>query len=433
MLTIESGQKSRFCDGFTRRNFLKVGALSMGGLSLPQLLEAQALSGTGSSQKAVIMVYLQGGPPQMDTFDMKEDAPSEIRGEFESIPTKLPGVRICEHLPGIAKKLDKCTIIRSVTGMENHHRPFEVMTGRPKDRPQPVGGWPSMGSVVSKLQGPYGGTPGFINLGGGSIGGGFLGHSHDPFTSSGKGKQDMAMQKGMPLPRFNDRRDLLKNFDTFRRDCDAKGVMRSLDAFGQQAFDIVFSERLVKALDLKVEDPKVVRRYGTGYLQPTNPFLLARRVVEAGARFVSFEVGSWDTHKDNFPMLRNHRLKELNSGITNLLQDLEERDMLDDVTVIAWGEFGRTPKINGNAGRDHWSRVMSVLLAGGGMNNGQVIGATDPKGGEPADRPVYVPEIFATLYHNMGIDVSKVQLSDLAGRPQYLVDDGMSPIRELVG
>ena len=290
-----------------------------------------------------------------------------------------------------------------------------------------------MGSVVSKLQGPRRGTPGFINLGGGSIGGGFLGRSHDPFMSSGKGKQDMTMQKGMPLARFNDRRDLLKNFDTFRRDCDSLGVMRSLDAFGQQAFDIVFSERLAKALDMRNEDPEVVRRYGTGYLQPTNPFLLARRVVEAGARFVSFEVGSWDTHKDNFPMMRNHRLKELDSGITNLLQDLEDRDMLDDVTVIAWGEFGRTPKINDRAGRDHWPRVMSVLLAGGGMNNGQVIGSTDSHAADPTERPVYVPEVFATLYHNMGIDVSKVQLSDLAGRPQFLVDDGMSPIPELVG
>ncbi len=433
MLTIESGQESRFCDGFTRRNFLKVGALGMGGLGLPGLLEAQALSGVGSSQKAVIMVYLQGGPPQMDTFDMKEDAPSEIRGEFVSIPTKLPGVRICEHLPGIAKKLDKCAIIRSVTGMENSHRPFEVMTGRPEDKPQPVGGWPSMGSVISKLQGSHQGTPGYVNLGGGSIGGGFLGQPYDAFKSSGKGKQDMAMQKGMPMARFHDRRDLLKNFDTFRRDCDARGVMRGLDAFGQQAFDIVFSERLVKALDLKKEDPKVVRRYGRGYLQQTNPFLLARRVVEAGARFVTFEVGSWDTHKDNFPMLRNHRLKELDSGISNLVQDLEERDMLDDVTIIAWGEFGRTPKINDRAGRDHWPRVMSVLMAGGGMKNGQVIGSTDSQAADPDDRPVYVPEVFATLYHNMGIDVSKVQLRDLAGRPQYLVDNGMGPIRELVG
>ena len=433
MFTVETGRTSSFCDGVSRRNFLKVGALSMGGLGLPDLLRAQALSGAGSSEKAVIMVYLQGGPPQLDTFDMKEDAPSEIRGEFVSIPTKLPGVRICEHLPGIAKKLDKCTIIRSVTGMENHHRPFEVMTGRPMDEPQPVGGWPSMGSVVSKLQGPRRGTPGFINLGGGSIGGGFLGRSHDPFMSSGKGKQDMTMQKGMPLARFNDRRDLLKNFDTFRRDCDSLGVMRSLDAFGQQAFDIVFSERLAKALDMRNEDPEVVRRYGTGYLQPTNPFLLARRVVEAGARFVSFEVGSWDTHKDNFPMMRNHRLKELDRGITNLMQDLEDRDMLDDVTVIAWGEFGRTPKINDRAGRDHWPRVMSVLLAGGGMNNGQVIGSTDSHAADPTERPVYVPEVFATLYHNMGIDVSKVQLADLAGRPQFLVDDGMIPIPELVG
>ncbi len=233
----------------------------------------------------------------------------------------------------------------------------------------------------------------------------------------------------MKESRYADRKDLLKNFDKFRRECDASGMMEGFDVFNRQAFDIITSERLAKALDLKREDPKTVARYG----KDCSNFLYARRVVEAGARFVTLSTGGWDTHGKNFTTLRNTRLPILDKGVSNLIQDLRDRSMLDDVTIVVWGEFGRTPKINSNAGRDHWSRVMSVLLAGGGMNNGQVIGASDPRGGEPADRPVYLAEVFATLYHNVGIDVRKTLLQDLSGRPTALVDNGRGPIRELVG
>jgi hypothetical protein len=429
MITFTEGKRSSFCDGVSRRDFLKVGALGMGGMSLPGLLQAENELGSSSSQKAVIMVFLAGGPSHLDTFDLKEDAPSEIRGEFASIPTKVPGIRISEYLPGIASQMDQCSIIRSIADAHNDHSSFHCMTGRPKNGPQPVGGWPSMGSVLSKVQGDHLGTPGYVDMGGGIKGGGFLGTAYAGFNSGGKGRYDMARQSNMKEIRYASRKGLLQNFDRFRRDCDSTGMMNGFDAFNRQAFDIITSERLAKALDLKNEETKTVERYGND----CKNFLLARRVVEAGARFVTLTTGGWDTHQKNFSSLRDSRLPNLDKGVSNLIQDLRDRSMLDDVTVIVWGEFGRTPKINGTGGRDHWNRVMSVLLAGGGMNNGQVIGASDPKGGEPSDRPVYLGEVFATLYQNVGIDVSEEQLKDLSGRPQYLVDNDMMALPELVG
>jgi hypothetical protein len=414
------------CDGIARRNFLKIGSIA--GLSLPQLLKAEKALGRGSSNKSIIMVFLAGGPSHIDTFDPKDDAPSEIRGEFDSIPTKASGIRICEHLPGIAAQMDQCSIIRSIADTVNGHTSYHCMTGRPQRGPQPVGGWPSTGSVVSKLQGSNLGTPAYVDLGGGISGGGFLGTAHSGFKTNGKGRYDMAKQSRFDK-RYASREGLLKSFDSLRRDCDQSGSMEGLDAFNRQAFDLISSERLAKALDLKNEKPEAIERYG----KKGQNFLLARRIVEAGARFVTVSSGGWDTHGDNFKKLRDKNLPELDCGVSNLIQDLRDRSMLDDVTVIVWGEFGRTPKINGRAGRDHWSRVMSVLLAGGGMKNGQVIGATDPKGYQPADRPVYLGEVMATLYKNLGIDVSNQQLTDLSGRPQYLVDSNFGPITELVG
>jgi hypothetical protein len=392
------------------------------------LLKAEKALGRGSSNKSIIMVYLAGGPSHIDTFDPKDDAPSEIRGEFTSIPTKASGIRICEHLPGIAAQMDQCSIIRSIADTMNGHTSYHCMTGRPQRGPQPVGGWPSIGSVVSKLQGSNLGTPAYVDLGGGISGGGFLGTAHSGFKTNGKGRYDMTKQSRFEK-RYASREGLLKSFDSLRRDCDQSGSMEGLDAFNRQAFDLISSERLAKALDLKNEKPEAIERYG----KKGQNFLLARRIVEAGARFVTVSLGGWDTHGNNFKSLRTSRLPELDCGVSNLIQDLRDRSMLDDVTVIVWGEFGRTPKINSRAGRDHWSRVMSVLLAGGGMKNGQVIGATDPKGYRPADRPVYLGEVMATLYKNLGIDVSKQQLTDLSGRPQYLVDNGFGPIAELVG
>ena len=445
MLTIY-GSQSRFCDGVSRRNFLKIGALGLGGLTLPQILRAEAQSGIRKSHKAVIMIFLPGGPSHQDMFDLKLDAPSEIRGEFKPIKTKVPGIQICEHMPRIAAVMDKLTIIRSMVGARDNHDAFQCLTGH-LTSPQPPGGWPALGSVVSKLQGPVDqAVPAFVGLSpkmghvpwsdAGKPG--FLGIAHAPFKPDGGGKADMVLN-GVTLDRLADRKKLLTGFDNFRRDVDASGLMEGLDAFNEQAFGVLTSSKLLEALDLEKEDKRIVERYGKG--DPKNrddggpklmeQFLMARRLVEAGARCVTLAFSRWDHHGDNFGALRQD-LPLLDQGLSALVEDLHQRGLDQDVSVIVWGEFGRTPTINKDAGRDHWPRVSCAVLAGGGMKHGQVIGATDRLGGEASERPVQFGEVFATLYHNLGIDVSKITLPDLAGRPQYLVDAGCQPMPELV-
>ena len=450
MLKILSNSRNahRFCDGVSRRNFLKIGALGMGGLALPQLLQAEAASGIGRSHKAVIMIFLPGGPSHQDMFDLKADAPSEVRGEFKPIPTNVPGIEICEHLPLLAMLMDKCTIIRSMVGMEDRHEAFQCYTGH-MNRNQPLGGWPSMGSLLAKLQGSGDPSiPAFVGLAP-KMGhvpwsdngvAGFLGSAYAPFEiNKGGGKDDMILN-GITLDRLADRRALLSAMDGFRRDVDSSGQMAGLDAYTQQSFGILTSSKLVTALDLKNEDPKIVERYGKG--DPRNRddggpklmehFLIARRLVEAGARCVTLAFSRWDHHGDNFGALRQD-LPLLDQGLSALIADLHERGLDKDVSVMVAGEFGRTPTINKDGGRDHWPRVSCALLAGGGMKHGQVIGSTDRLGGEAASRPVMFGEVFATLYQSLGIDVNKVTVPDLSGRPQFLVENGLQPLRELVG
>src|SRR5215213_2605641 len=444
MLTIQ-GPSSTFCDGVSRRNFLKIGALGLGGLALPQLFEAEAASGIRKSHKAVIMIYLPGGPPHQDTFDLKSDAPSEIRGEFKPIRTNVSGIEICEHLPQMAKMADKLAFVRSVVGAEDNHYDYQCLTGR-LQRTQPPGGWPSIGSVISKLQGAtHPAVPPFVGLEPimqhkpyNASGPGFLGMPHRSFRPAGDGKADMVLN-GVTLDRLNDRKALLASFDQFRRDVDNSGTMDGLDAFNQQAFGLLTSSKLLDGLDLQREDKRVVERYGKGDPKPhgdaapmlTEQFLMARRLVEAGARFVTVAFGFWDYHGKNFDNARKD-LPLLDRGVSALVQDLHERGLDKDVSVVVWGEFGRTPTINKDGGRDHWPRVSCALLAGGGMKTGQIIGATDRLGGEATERPVQFGEVFATLYHNLGLDANKVTLNDLSGRPQYLVDNNYQPIRELI-
>jgi hypothetical protein len=445
MLTI-FGRQSRFCDGISRRNFLKIGALGLGGLSLPQVLAAEAASGVGRSHKAVIMIFLPGGPSHQDIFDLKQDAPIEIRGEFKPIATNVAGIQICEHLPMLAKIADKYTLIRSMVGAEDNHYAFQCLTGRLM-RGEPPGGWPCLGSVVSKLEGAVDpAVPPFVGLApkmghmpwadNGSPG--FLGIGYAPFQpNKGAGKDDMVLE-GMTLDRLADRKKLLTSFDTFRRDVDGQGMMEGMDAFNQQAFGILTSSKLRDALDVEKEDPRVRARYGKG--DPKNRddggpklmehFLVARRLVEAGARCVTLAFSRWDHHGDNFGALRQD-LPLLDQGLSALIEDLHQRGLDKDVSVVVWGEFGRTPTINKDAGRDHWPRVSCALLAGGGMRHGQVIGATDRLGGEAIERPVQFGEVFATLYQRMGIDVSRTTVKDLTGRPQYLVDNGYQPLKEM--
>jgi len=444
MLTINGNQR-QFCDGVSRRNFLRIGALGLGGLALPQLLQAEALSTRKNTQKSIIMIYLPGGPPHQDMFDLKMEAPKEIRGEFQPISTKVPGIQICEYLPKMAAMMDKMSLIRSVVGSEGGHDNFQCFTGR-SQRNQPPGGWPAFGSIVSRLQGPANpAVPPFVGLENrmqhreyNMATPGYLGVPYQSFRPEGDGKTDMVLN-GVSTDRLADRRALLTGFDKFRRDVDASGLMEGVDAFTQQAFGMLTSSKLSEALDYQKEDAKTIARYGVGDNRvrgdaapmQTEQFLMARRLVEAGARVVTVAFGFWDYHGNNFGNCKSD-LPLLDRGVTALIQDLHERGLSNDVSVVVWGEFGRTPTINKDAGRDHWPRVSCAMLAGGGMRHGQVIGATDRLGGEAVERPVTFSEVFSTLYHSIGIDVNTATVNDLTGRPQYIVEPGSQPIKELI-
>ncbi|MCG8601287.1 MAG: DUF1501 domain-containing protein [Verrucomicrobiales bacterium] len=453
MITVSGSPatRGRFCDGVSRRDFLRIGGLGMGGAALPQLLQAEQVAGLRNSKKSIIMIYMAGAPPHQDMYDLKMDAPSDVRGEFRPIPTNVDGLEICELLPRMAKIMDKCVPIRSLYGAPNgSHDSFMCYTGKVGSTlnmvGQPAGGWPSIGAVTSKLMGTKAeNIPAFVGLApkaghppyGSSGKPGFLGFSNGPFKPSGPGKEDLALDS-LSLARLDERRGLLASFDQFRREADQTGMMEGVDQFHEEAFGLLTSSALAEALNLEKEDPKVRERYGKG--DPKNVgdgaprnlehFLLARRLVEAGARCVTLNFGRWDFHSKNFAGMRSHA-PLFDQGLSALIEDLDERGMLDDTLVVAWGEFGRTPKINKDAGRDHWPRVGGALLAGGGLRTGQVIGATDRLGGEIADRPVHFGEVFATLYHQLGINANEVTIEDLSGRPHFLVD-GYKPMRELV-
>jgi hypothetical protein len=445
MLTIFGKSSNGFCDGVSRRGFLKIGGLGMGGLSMPQLLRAEAANGVSGSNKSIIMVYMPGGPPHQDLYDIKLDAPSEIRGEFRPVGTNVPGMQICEHLPRLAKLADKYAVIRSMVGAKDRHESFQCMTGRLNER-NPPGGWPEIGSVISKLQGTTDPTlASYVNLspkmrhtpynyGRPS----FLGFGHMPFMPLGEIKSDMVLQ-GITAERLSDRRKLLTSVDSFRRDVDRSGLMEGIDSFQSRAFDILTSSRLLEALDLSSEDPKVRERYGKGTDKEqgdaaprlNEQFLLARRLVEAGVRVVTLSYSFWDWHGSNFRIAKEN-FPDFDQALSALIEDLDQRGLLENTTVIAWGEFGRTPMINKDGGRDHWPNVSCALLAGAGMKTGQMIGATDRFGGEAVQRPVSFQEVFATLYHNLGINAATTTVPDHTGRPHYLVEDGAQPIRELV-
>jgi uncharacterized protein DUF1501 len=452
MLTLWGpGGHTRYCDGRSRRSFLKIGGLAMGGLSLPGLLQAETRgvsrspSGVArSSHKSVIMIYLSGGAPHQDTFDLKPEAPDGIRGEFKPIATRLPGVQIGEMLPRIAGVMDKVAVIRSIVGLRDEHSSFQNVTGYPMGQSQREGK-PSFGSVIARAQGAVDPVvPPFIDLFPvmqhkpyNSPGPGFLGH---PYKASRMEGDDLALltpPANVPPPRFDRRRALLGQFDQFRRQVD-NAETGGMDDVYRRAFDVLTSDKVARALDVSREDPRLRDRYGIGSSTPlgdaapmwNDQFLVARRLVEAGARCVTVAYGFWDTHGGNFPWLRQH-LPLFDQGISALVEDIHARGLDRDVTVVVWGEFGRSPKINKAAGRDHWARVNSALLFGGGMKVGQVIGSTDKLGGSAASRPVHYQDVLATIYHNMGIDPHAF-IQDKADRPVSILPSTAEPIHELV-
>jgi len=423
MLNVNLAAKARYCDGISRRSMLQLGACTLGGLTLAQLFQAEVAAGVGSSTKAIINIHLGGGPSHQDMFDLKPDAPREFRGEFNPIKTNVSGIEICEHMPLLAQMADKYAIIRSLIGMYEDHSNFHTQTGFGRESLRNIGGRPSIGSVVSKVLGPTGtGAPCYIAYNDGPEG--YLGPVHKPYRPQGG---DLRLVGGMDETRLGSRTNLLASLDKIRRASDATGKMDALDSFTQRAVGVVTSGKVADALDLDKEDKAVRERYGR---EDGRMFLTARRLVEAGVRVVTFDWGGWDTHGDNFNHLRR-QLPKLDQGMSSLLQDLSDRGLDKDVTVVMWGEFGRTPRVNGGAGRDHWSRVAMGFLAGGGMRLGQAIGTSTANAEEAKDRPVHLQEVFATLYHNLGIDVQRTQLIDPAGRPQYLVEI-RQPIEELI-
>jgi hypothetical protein len=422
MLEINYGSAGRYWDGMSRRTALKLGFAGLGGLSLAGLYQAEAAAGITSSNKAVINIHLGGGPSHQDMFDLKPEAAKEFRGEFNPIKTNVSGFDICEHFPKLATMADKFAVIRSLIGMVDDHSNFHTQTGYGRNDLRNIGGRPGLGSVVAKLMGPTGsGAPPYIAYNDGPVG--YLGPVYKAYRPSGG---DLRLSGSMTAERLESRTNLLSSLDSIKRDVDSSGQMKALDSFTQRAVGVVTSGDVANALDLSKEDPKVRERYG----KDVDSFLTARRLVEAGVRVVTFDWGGWDTHSDNFNQLRK-QLPKLDRAMSALITDLHERGMDKDVSIVMWGEFGRTPRVNMTAGRDHWSRVAMCFLAGGGMKTGQFIGSSTKNAEEAKDRPIHLQEVFTTLYHNLGIDCNKTQLIDPAGRPQYLTDK-RDPIKELV-
>jgi len=431
----------------SRRWFLQTGLTGMAGLSLPALLQSQAQA-TGanmnSKAKSVILIWLSGGPSHIDTWDMKPNAPSEIRGPFSSIATKVPGINICEHLPLQASIMDKLAIIRSVDSSSSNHTPITFQAGNPKARRtndgKDGGGFPSMGSVVAKFRGANKpAMPAFValanSMGSDVYGAGQLGNNFEPLNGVDiKGKFDMP--QGVGVPRLKDRDALRQQFDQLRKQADSSKILSLQDRYVQEAYNLVLGGASQKAFDLTQESAETHERYGKNSLGQKT--LLARRLVESGVSFVTLSDawGHWDHHGDEVkwggitkglkPML-----PEFDRGISTLILDLEERGLLDSTLVLVLGEFGRSPVMTKTNGRGHWTPAMSMMVAGGGVQGGQVIGATDRRGGVPIERKVGPGDLAATVFTKLGIDPYD-QWTNQSGRPIFLVEGPAGPIPELM-
>lgn len=435
------------CEGFHRRDFLKIGAAGLFGLGLPQLLRLEARAKEAGEAKkkanAVIMVWLAGGPATIDMWDLKPEAPEGIRGEFKEIDTSLEGCKISEHLPLMAKQMDKATLVRSLAHTIPNHGPGTVWmtTG---NKPTPALNYPALGSVATKLLPAEKGVPPYVafnELRNGSAGAaGYLGTAYNPFVvegspgdgKAGKGTAGSLRVRGVTLPtgftleELENRDKLLRGFDSNFEALDkSSDLADGLDTFHQQALEILRSDKTKKAFDLDKESKEVRERYGA------NPFgqggLAARRLVQAGVRFVTISLGGFDTHANNFPSLKNNLLPKVDQTLSALIEDLDQQGMLDSTVVYCAGEFGRTPKINnrsGNGGgRDHWARSMAVVLAGGGFKRGYVHGSTDAQGMAPATDPCTPDDVASTIFQCLGVD-PHTELQSPTGRPIQLFREG---------
>lgn len=434
MLTLTANRRARDCDRTTRRDFLRVGALGTGAIGLPGLLAARAnaaAAGQPVKNTSVIWVWLSGGPTHVETFDPKMTAPSEYRSVTGEAKTCLPGVSLGGNFEKMAANADKMAFIRSFAHTNSGHGggTHFLMTGY-DNRNIDNGGLPSrpsIGSIAARVRGANNvetGMPTYVRLGGiGSDGPAFLGTAYAPFGSSGEAKRSMTLQT--PLERVDDRRTLLAEFDRFDRTADRTGVMDGLDAFEKQAFNLVLG-KAPKAFDLKDEDPRTVARYGSGLGQQ---LLVARRLCEAGCGFVTTSYGGWDMH-GNILKAMNSRGPHVDHAVATLVEDLHQRGMGDNVLVVVSGEFGRTPRINRNAGRDHWAPLSTLALAGGGLKMGQTVGQSDDRVSRPAVNPIHPQDLMATVFHVLGID-RKLSFFNQSGRPVNMVETG-KPIAELV-
>jgi hypothetical protein len=450
MLTLW-GTKRPYCDRIGRRDFLRIGALGLGGATLADVLRLRAQAGVGSSPRSVIMVCLAGGPSHIDMYDLKPQAPSEFRGDFRPIPTNVPGVEISELFPLQAQIADKLALVRTVQFVEPmQHELQEVYSGFPKAAHRPA-----FGSVIARFRGGHDHLlPPYVSLD--TYAGNlheiehpqYVGAAYRPFVYGSEAVRNLGLPQGMSLNRLSDRDRLRSAFDNLRREVDTLGNAGAVDSYTSQALEMITSSKAREAFDLEKEPARVREKYGAKeakYIygnepKPTVPwdpqrFLLARRLVEAGVSVVTLRVGTWDYHGTTsgtgniFTGLRS-QLPLLDRSIHALVTDLHERGLDKEVAVLVWGEFGRTPRLNNVEGRDHWPDAGFALFAGGGLKTGVVVGETDSRGERPKTRAVGPQNVLGTLYHALGIDPSWT-LPDFSGRPMRLLDDG-EPIAELV-
>jgi hypothetical protein len=428
------------CDGVSRRGFLRVGSLGLAGLTLPNLLRARAAQADSPRETAAICIFLGGGPSHIDMYDLKPAAPAEYRGEFKPARTNVPGVQISEHLPRQARIMDKLALVRSVTHTHPGHGggPHWMMTGYNPVVEINDNHFPSIGSVVARMRGgnrpglpAYVSVPRLVNSGNAA----YLGVAYNPFIPGGDPSyaqfqvRDLQPPPAIDAARLADRRAMLKAVDRMRRDLDRSGTAAGFDQFYREAQELVTGRRALAAFDVHREDPRLRDAYGRTSLGQC--CLLARRLVEAGVTFVAVSHGGWDTHGKNFAALKDNLLPDYDRAFATLVEDLHQRGLARDVLVFVIGDFGRTPKINNDAGRDHWPGALSVPLAGGNLKTGLVVGSTDARGEYPRENPQGPQDVLATVYHHLGIDTD-VEFEDDARRPIKICNVG-KPIAELVG